>query len=169
MIHVIVAGCAGIMAGGYLNHWLLRRGHTDATMRVGLLASVLWIPTGILYPLAPNGWAAWALMVPTYFFTTLPTGAAPAAIQNIMPNIMRGQASAVYLLITNLLGQAAGPTGVALFTDYVYEDPMKLPYSMIIVGCVCHVIAVVCFAAGMRPYRESVERMKTWNAAHEAD
>ena len=44
-----------------------------------------------------------ALMAPTVFFLSMPFGVAPAAIQEIMPNAMRGQASAIYLFVITLI------------------------------------------------------------------
>lgn len=164
MFHVMIAGCAGVIAGGWLCDRLYKKGYTDAPLRIGLIGAIAWAPTGILYPLVDNGWLAWGLMVPTYFFATFPTGVLVAAIQTMNPNTMRATASAVYLLTANLIGQAAGPTGVALFTDYAFDDPMMLPYSMIIVGVICHVIAVVAFLLGLKPFRESVARAQAHSA-----
>ncbi len=48
MLHTIISGCLGILAGGYICDWLAKRGHTDAPMKVGLWSCILWIPTGIL-------------------------------------------------------------------------------------------------------------------------
>lgn len=164
MIHVIGAGCLGIVTGGTICDWLSARGHTDAPMKVGLLASVLWIPTGLMYPLVSNGWVAWGFMVPTYFFTAFATGVAAAAIQQIVPNAMRGQASAMYLFAVNLIGLGLGPTGVALITDYVFKDDNMVRYSILIVGIGCHATAMVVFLLGMKPFRESVQRLKEWEA-----
>jgi hypothetical protein len=133
-------------------------------MIVGLLASALWIPTGIMYPLVSNGWLAWGFMIPTYFFTAFATGVAAAAIQQIVPNAMRGQASASYLFFVNLIGLGLGPTGVALITDYVFKDESMLRYSILIVGVGCHATAIALFSLGMKPFRESVERLKEWEA-----
>ena len=166
MLHVIGAGCLGIVTGGYLNDWLAKRGHIDAPMIVGLLASVLWIPTGILYPIAPNGWMAWGFMIPTYFFTAFATGVGPAAIQQIVPNAMRGQASALYLFVVNIIGLGAGPTGVAFFTDRIFKDEMMLNYSILIVGVGCHTVGTCLFLLGRKPYRESVQHLKDWEAAN---
>jgi hypothetical protein len=44
-----VAGTLGIVFGGWLGDRMLARGRRDGTMRVGLLASVVWIPAGVLY------------------------------------------------------------------------------------------------------------------------
>lgn len=165
MLHVTLMGCGGMIFGGWLCDTLYRKGHVDAPMRIGLYAAVLSVPTGALYPLMPNGWLAWGLMVPTYFIASMPTGVLAAAIQNTNPNTMRGTASAVYLLVTNLIGQALGPISIAILTDKVFADPMKLPYSMVIVTLVCHGIAVPAFWLGRKPYAASVERAKAYAAA----
>jgi MFS family permease len=165
--YCIVTGSLGILAGGWLTDWLGRRGHTDATMRVGLMASIAWVIPGIFYPLVPNAWVAYTLMAIAYFFVSFPIGAAAAAIQNIMPNAMRGQASALYLFAVNLLGLGLGPSAVAWCTDYLFRDEMMVRYSIVIVGVGAHVIAVFAFWLGLKPYRESVERLKRWLAEDE--
>jgi len=162
--HCIILGSLGILAGGWLTDRLAARGHSDATMRVGLLASVAWIVPGVLYPLMPNAWLSWGLMATAYFFVSFPIGAAAAAIQNIMPNAMRGQASALYLFAVNLIGLGMGPTAVAWCTDYLFRDEMMVRYSILIVGVGAHVVAVFAFWLGLKPYRESVERLKGWLA-----
>jgi MFS family permease len=164
MLHVIGAGCLGIVTGGILCDWLAKKGRTDAPMIVGLLSASLWIPTGIMYPIVNNGWVAWGFMIPTYFFTAFATGVAAAAVQQIVPNNMRGQASAVYLLVANLVGMGLGPTGVALITDYVFHDEMMLRYSILIVGIGCHSLAIPLFWFGRKHFSESVEYLKNWEA-----
>jgi hypothetical protein len=160
--HCIVMGSLGILIGGALTDRLTRRGFTDAPMRVGLLASVMWILPGMFYPLMSNGWVSWALMATAYFFVSFPIGAAAAAIQNIMPNPMRGQASALYLFAVNLLGLGLGPSAVAWCTDFLFRDEMMVRYSILLVGVGAHVIAVAAFWLGLKPYRESVERLQRW-------
>jgi len=164
MLHVIVAGCLGIVSGGILCDRLAKRGRTDAPMIVGLMASALWIPTGIMYPIVSNGWVAWGFMIPTYFFTAFATGVAAAAIQQIVPNAMRGQVSAFYLFAVNMIGMGIGPTGVAFFTDYVFRDESMLRYSILIVGIGCHSLAIPCFWFGRKHFRNSVEYLKKWEA-----
>jgi len=96
--------------------WLAQRGFQDASMRVGLIVALAWVPTGMLFPLMPNGNFAAALLVPTVFLMGQPVGVAAAAIQEMMPNAMRAQASALYLFVINLIGLGAGPTAVAMTT-----------------------------------------------------
>ena len=142
------------------------RGYRDANMRVGLVASLAWLPTGILYPLVPNDTWAVALMIPSVFLASAPFGVAPAAIQQMMPNAMRGQASAVYLFIVNLIGLGLGPTAVALTTDYIFRDDYKVNYSLAIVATVAHLVAALLLWAGLKPFMQSLDRLKAWMAAN---
>jgi MFS family permease len=99
-------------------------------------------------------------MVPLVFFVAMPFGAAPAAIQEIMPNRLRGQASAIYLFLVSLIGLGLGPTAVALVTDYVFHDDLAVRYSMIIVGCSACVVAAFTLSAGLKSYCASVARQR---------
>ena len=104
------------------------------------------------------------LMAPTVFFLSMPFGVAPAAIQEIMPNSMRGQASAIYLFVITLIGLGIGPTAVALVTDYVFGDDMALRYSLLIVTSIAVFSSIVLLSMSLKPYRESVVRLQQWAA-----
>lgn len=155
---VMVFGCTGILFGGWLTDRWLKQGKTDAALRVGILASSVAI-VGNVYLMAGTGTLAAVLMVPTVFALGMPFGAAPAAIVAIVPNQMRGQTAAVYLFIVNLIGLGIGPTAVALVTDYVFANDLALKWSMLIVGTVANVIAIALLAAGLKPYRETIQRL----------
>ncbi len=155
---VMVFGCLGILFGGWLtDHWQ-KQGKSDAALRVGILAACVAI-IGNVYLLANTGTLAAILMVPTIFALGMPFGAAPAAIVAIVPNQMRGQTAAVYLFIVNLIGLGVGPTAVALVTDYVFADDLALKYSLLIVGTAANVAAILLLSAGLKSYRETVQRM----------
>ena len=157
---VMMFGCAGILFGGWLtDHWL-KQGKTDAALRVGILAAAVATLGGV-YLLADSGTLAAVLMVPAVFALGMPFGAAPAAIQEIVPNQMRGQASAVYLFIVNLIGLGVGPTAVALVTDKVFANDLDLKWSMLIVGTIANLVAIGFLAAGLKPNRETLNRMRT--------
>lgn len=159
---VAVAGPLGVMAGGRLADWLRRRGHADAEVRVALLAAVGWLPFGALYPVMPNGaWSA-LLLAPTLFFTSAPFGVAPAAIQRMMPNAMRAQATALYLFVINLIGLGLGPTAVALVTDMVFHDQGSVHLSLLAVGLVADVAGIVLLWRGLAPYRHSLAYLERW-------
>jgi len=113
-----------------------------------------------VYLLMPTAELAMLAMVPAIFALGMPFGAAPAAIQEIVPPRMRGQASAVYLLIANLVGLGIGPTAVALVTDYVFQDDKAVRWSLLIVGSGACAIAASLLWAGLRPYREALQAQR---------
>jgi len=159
---ICILGTIGIVTGGKLADWLVRRGFDDANLRVGLIGAIVWLPLGILYPLMPTGELALALLAPTIFLTSMPVGVAAAAIQEMMPNVMRGQASAIYLFVINLIGLGLGPTAVALITDYAFHNDNAINYSLLLVGTAAHLAAAVLLWAGLKPYRRSLERLRDW-------
>ncbi len=159
-----IFGTLGVACGGWWADRIQARGVRDATMRVGFWVAILWFPTGMLYPLMPDAtWAA-LLLIPSAFLASAPFGVAPAAIQQIMPNEMRGQASAVYLFVINLIGLGIGPTAVAMTTDYVFHDDNAVNYSLMIVCTIAHVIAGILLWVGRKPFGESLDRLKQWRA-----
>lgn len=162
---VMIFGSAGIIFGGRLADRCLARGITDAPLRVGIWAMLAVLPFGAGYLLVPSGaWAAALLAVAT-FALSMPFGVAPAALQEIMPNRLRGQASAVYLFIVNMIGLGIGPTAVALFTDFVFADDNAVRYSMLIVSTIAGSTALLLLVAGLAPYRESLARMRSTDPA----
>jgi MFS family permease len=165
----MVCGTSGIVLGGRLADRLRRRGHPDATLRVALLGAAAWLPFGALFPLMPTGAWAVALLAPAVFFSSLPFGVAPAAIQEMMPNPMRGQASAFYLFVINLIGLGLGPTAVALVTDYVLHDEGAVHVSLLVVGVLANLAAVGLLAAGLGPYRRSLDYLAAWDGARSSD
>ena len=156
---VMVFGCLGILFGGWLTDRWLRQGKTDAALRVGIYSASVAI-VGSIYLLASSGTVAAVLMVPTVFALSMPFGAAPAAIVEIVPNQMRGQTTAVYLFIVNLIGLGIGPTAVALVTDYVFANDLALKWSMLIVVTIANLAAIALLAAGLKPYRETLRGLK---------
>jgi len=158
------AGSGGVIFGGRLADRWMRQGIADASLRVGIWAAVLLVPFSVIYLLMPSGKLAAVFMVPLVFLVAMPFGAAPAAIQEIMPNRLRGQASAIYLFLVNLVGLGLGPTAVALVTDYVFHDDLAVRYSMIIIGSSACAVAALVLTAGLKPYCVSVARLREASA-----
>jgi MFS family permease len=154
------AGSIGIIFGGRLADRWMREGITDAGMRVGVWSAALLVPFSAIYLLMPTGALAATFLVPVVFLVAMPFGAAPAAIQEIMPNRLRGQASAIYLFLVNLIGLGLGPTAVALVTDYVFHDDLKVGYSMIVIGCGACLVAAFTLAGGLKSYSQSHQHLR---------
>jgi len=161
-----VAGTLGILSGGLLADWLARRGYADSKMRLGLMAALLANLGCLVFPLGPTGFWTVVLLFPLVFFSSMPWGAAAAAIQEMMPNPMRGQASAVYVFATGLIGQGLGPTAVALVTDHLFHDEGMIRYSLLLVCATSYLGAATLLWLGLRPFRRSLDRLQQWSASN---
>ena len=164
-IIVAVAGTLGIVSGGRLADWLRQKGYADSNLRIALWGTIAGLPFVLLFPLAPSGNVVAALLVPAVFFMSMPFGVAPAAIQQMMPNTMRAQATALYLFVINLVGIGLGPTIVAALTEKVFRDTQAVHLSLLAVGAGSFTLAIVLLWAGMKPYRRSLDYLKQFSGA----
>lgn len=154
-------GSLGVVLGGRLADYWVHRGHQDGALRVGMLSCGLLLVGNAAFLLMPDATTAFvALSVPALAFA-MPFGAAAAAIQDIVPPRMRGQASALYLLIISLVGLGLGPTAVALVTEYVFADDQALRWSLLITSTAALSLALVLLQAGRSPYRKTMARLQT--------
>jgi hypothetical protein len=162
-LSVMIFGSLGIVCGGHLADMLRARGYTDGNLRVGMLSAFVAIPLTLLYTLAPSGETAMYCLHALNFGIALTSGTAPAAIQQMMPNAMRGQASAIYLFIVNILGLGVGPTAVALCTDSIFKDDNMIRYSLATVGTIGGILATLGFLMALGPYRRSLDYLRAWH------
>jgi MFS family permease len=162
----MVAGPAGLFFGGWLGDRLAAKGKRDSKMLVGVVAATVWFPFGIASPLMPTGDLAFLLAIPAMFFSAMPWGVAPAAIQEIMPNQMRGQASAVYLFIISIIGLGLGPQALALVTDYVFQDEKQIHLSLMWTTTIAHVASALLLWLGLPHFRKSRDNLDAWLKEH---
>lgn len=163
---VAVFGCLGVIGAGRLADYLRSRGRANATLLVGALIGLAWIPINCLLYLAPSSTWATIWLVPSAVLAAAPFGIAPAAIQQMMPATMRGQASAVYLFILNIVGLGVGPTAVAACTQFIFRRDDAVQYSLAIVTSVACALAVVLLYRALKPFLASLERLRVWGADH---
>lgn len=164
-INNIVAGVLGMLFGGWLADRLHSRGVKSSKMLVALLSAAAWFPFGILYPLMQSGAWTFVFFAPAVFIASMPWGVGPAAVQEIMPNRIRGQASAIYLFVVNLLGLGFGPYILSLFTQFVFRADTGVRWSILVVPLGAHVLSSLLLLFGLRPFRRSVERLAERTAA----
>ena len=84
------------------------------------------------YPSQLRAWCTVAVLMGIY-------GVARAGIQQMMPNSLRGQASAIFIFANALMGLGLAPLAIRVATDDLFRDEMKLHHSIVLVGLVAHV------------------------------
>jgi MFS family permease len=159
-----VFGALGIFSGGYFADWLSRKGYRDAKIRIGFIAAWIWFPAGIAFPLMSDANAAMFLVIFAVYLAALPGALGAAAIQELMPNNMRGQTSAIYLLVVNMMGLALGPLVLALLTDYFFTEETYgvegIRYSLLSLTVAAHIISTFLLWRCMGHFRESKDRLE---------
>jgi MFS family permease len=163
---VAVFGCLGIAGAGRVADYIRSTGRSHATLLVGAWVAVSSIPCSCLCFLAPSATWATIFLVPLVILAAAPFGIAPAAIQQMMPASMRGQASAIYLFVLNLIGLGVGPTAVAMVTQYVFKRDEAIPYSLAIVTSLACAIAAVLLWGALKPFLTSLARLERWDAEY---
>ena len=156
---MMVAGILGATAGGTLAAAMRRRGIIDANVRIGLVSLAIATPTGIAAALAGSGWMALSGVTVFLFGCAMPFGGAVAALQDLTPNQMRGQVSAIYLFALSLIGMGFGPTIVAFFTDSVFGSDAALGQSLAAMIALTAPVAAVLLWLACASYRRALERL----------
>lgn len=134
---------------------LQRRGYRDATLRVALGAAALLWPLSAVATTTTNPTLALALFCPFVFCASLSMAVAPAALQVVVPNQMRAQISATWMLVLNILTGTAGPYAVGLISDAVFADPLAVGKSMALVNCISVPLAALVLFAALAPFRQA--------------
>jgi MFS family permease len=156
---LIVAGTAGILTGGAIATAMRRKGRADANIVIGILALVIAVPFGLLGMLTASEWVALAGVGMFLFGTCMPWGCAAAAVQEITPNQMRGQLSAIYLFCINFFGMGFGATLIAFFTDSVFGNDLAVGLSIATVIVITAPLSVLVLLLARKPYREALDRI----------
>jgi MFS family permease len=155
----LATGLLGALAGGSLADRWQRQGITDATLRVGALAT---FGSGLFFTAAmaaPRLDVKLALLAPAFFFLAMPIGSVYASLQLILPNQVRGQIGALQVFTLNLGGLILGPALPGILNDYLFADPQKVGWSLAITVGLASLVAAVLFRATFSSYRRDYALM----------
>jgi len=159
---LMISATAGLYAAGRLADWLTARGYADAPMRVSLGIALVGLPFGLAVPLLPEPWMIWSALIVSSFVASSWAGVSAAAVAMVTPNQMRGQVSAIYLFVVNIIGLGFGPTAVALLTDFLYGDPALVRYSLSTLALLTGPLAAFLFWRVLAPFRQARAEAAAW-------
>ncbi len=150
----------GGFIGGLLCEMLAKNGRDDANMVVVTAGTILSVPGLILFPLMPTAALSIGVSAVSSFFLGWTAAPMNAALQVITPNQMRGQITALFLFVLNVIGMGIGPTAVALVTDFVFHSEELIGRSMAFQALTLGLIGAVVTCLAVKPYGRAVARMK---------
>jgi MFS family permease len=156
---MLICGTIGTLFGGWLSGRLMRAGRADANMRVVLGATLLKGAPLVAAPLMPDATLALIMMGLGTLIGQASQGVMLTAIQDVTPNQLRGQVTALALLIVNLVGAGLGASVIAAITDFGFGDQAALRYSIAITGAITLPLIVLLTVLALPHYRHEVEAL----------
>jgi MFS family permease len=159
---LLTAGSAGVMFGAWMARKLSDRGYKDANIRTIFITSLLALPLTVAAPITGDSQMTLLILWPGVMMGSSYLGVMAVAIVVITPNQMRGQITAVYIFVTNILGMAIGTSVLAAFTDFLYQDDGLLHYSIATANGLFYPVAAVLFWYCLAAYRVSFEEAGQW-------
>ncbi len=164
---VMVFGTAGVILGGWAGDKVTAMGKDNGRLLVMAGGCLAAAPFALSYPLVDNITLVLVLLAISTFFSTFAMAPAAAAVQELMPNQMRGFASAVLIFVINIIGLGLGPSAIAAMTDFYYGDEMMLRYSLAYLPAIVLTMGGLIGIIGLKPYKKSRQRVAEWTAINE--
>ncbi len=161
-ISTITINTIGIFLAGRICDRLTKLGKTDAPIWVCFGVAIAVVVTSALPAFMPTATLGLVMMcvagLPFHGYVAM----GPMAVNQVTPNQMRAQVSAVYLFTVNFLGLGFGPALVPMISDYVLRDPMQIRWGLLIVVVTAGTIAAILLWFARPVYRQQVAQSAQW-------
>jgi MFS family permease len=161
-ISTMTMNTVGVFVAGRICDRLTTKGYTDAPIWVCFGTAVAVVITSALPAFMPTATLGLAMMCIAGFPFHGYVAMGPMAVNQVTPNQMRAQVSAVYLFTVNLIGLGLGPYLVPMISDYILRDPMQIRWGLLIVVLTSGLIAAALLWRVRPIYREQVAQTAHW-------
>ena len=155
-IILITLSPAGVYFGGWLVDTLQKRGYSDAPYRVGIGTCLVLFPLSLAATTLSNPTLTVVVFCPFVFCASISMAVAPAALQVVVPNQMRAQVSATWMLVLNIVTASVGPSVVGAITDFVFRDEMAIGSAIALLNGVWVPLAGLALWTGLAAFRAGV-------------
>lgn len=157
---VTVFGTLGGILGGILGDRWIAAGRHDARLILTIIGALCWMPLIVIAVYVSSGQAALSAIALAVGFSSFVNGLGPTTVHDIVPGWLRGQATALFFFVINLLGLGIGPTAVALVTDHVFADDLALRHSIPLIAIPAILLGILLLLAARGPYRRAVSALE---------
>jgi MFS family permease len=154
----LAGGAGGALAGAvFCDRWTAA-GIRAAKFRVCAVGTAFCAIGLVLLSLAEVSWAAFAAVA--VCLTALPFAAASgqAIVQELFPNRLRGQGSAMTVLLIGLFGAGCGPLTVGLISDHLFHG-QGLSRAMVWTGTPAAAVVIMLYLCSRNRYEELRRRL----------
>lgn len=136
----LLAGSFGVLLGPWIARRLARRWPQQAELRTALIAGLCAAPACLYLPFATSYWSALIASTIGSLCLNFALPMAASALQASTPNRMRGLVTSAYAFVLTSVGMGLAPSVIALVTDQVLQDPLRVGVSL---GWVCGISALL--------------------------
>ena len=150
-------GSTGVISGPFLSKVLKNLSISSSSLKVCVLGVSLAGISISLLPFQNDSFYALICIAIASFCIPLPLALVTTIMQEVTPNPMRGVVNGMYVVSTNVIGLAIGPFLVAFGTDYIFNAPNLIAYSLSLVAVIVAPIGSILFCIGIKEYREKFE------------
>ena len=154
-IAIMIGGVLGFVGGGWLGDRLSVKAGYEGRLRVGMLVALAALPATLIYSWHPNPYVTVALVGIIYMCAAGSLPSAVAVLNELAPNQMRGQLSALFIFTVNIVGLGFGATLVALASDYLFTGETGLRYALVLTTPIGYVLSAICFRLSYKAFAKS--------------
>jgi MFS family permease len=156
-VTLLIFGPLGVLSSGRLVDSLLARSISGGPVIAAVFGIILFSIATPTFGLASSASIVAATAVLLCFSQGFPYGVATASLALVTPAELRGQVTAIYLMISNLVGLSLGPLLVALATDRLFGDDLAIGFSFALLPAIVSPVALAALLALYRPYAAALK------------
>lgn len=132
-VTVMIVCPIGMLVGGALSDYLENKMYRPIQVVIALAVTVMSLPLVILLAYVHSFTAVLVIVGILHFLLSAPAGIIPALIQHQSPANVRGQVSALYIMVVTLMGAGLGPALVGAISTSLPQSPGALRTAVVIV------------------------------------
>ena len=153
-IILAVTGVAGAVGGGFLSDWFAQRRGPSARASLAVGLAVIAAPWSLVWATGAP-WSLLALISLWSLFSSMTAIAGVAAVQEIVPNTLRGLSISLIAFGNIMMGLGVGTTAAGVLADKVFGDPHALGQALTLCVTPAALGAVLCFFLAARARRRT--------------
>jgi MFS family permease len=154
-----ICGTLGAVSGSIVADRWAARGVKAAKFKVCALGMAMAAPGIAALPFAPTATLGFACVGLSLIFLPFGSVASFAMVQELFPNQLRGQGTAVALLLQAIAGTGGGPIAVGLASDYLFPGGHGFSFAIAAVGLPAILIFLIIFGLGRNSYEATRGRL----------
>jgi MFS family permease len=156
---VLFAGLAGGISGPLVNRWMRSR-FPHPTMYTACLAPLMILVLATTLIFEHSAWATMACLALFTMSYSFPLSTAGTSLQIVTPPILRGTASAVYLIFNSMIGYAMGPAVVPLAAVHLFGSSDAIGPALKLMAILCGALSFIFLFLAARGFVAEADRLE---------